>query len=87
MDSNPGQNVETRTVSPKKTVTTSLDTNRNPTVIADSNTPQTADILNVGPKIELTNYVEKEWKGTTQTAITVIQVKRHSLEQASFSFV
>ena len=35
MDGNPGQNVETRTISPKKTVTTSLDTNKNPTVIAD----------------------------------------------------
>ena len=79
MDGNTGENVKTRTVSPQKTVTASLDTNKNPTVIADHNNPQITDILNVGPKIELTNYVEQEWKGTTQTAITVNQVKQHSL--------
>ena len=79
MDANPGQNVKTKTISPEKSVTASLDTNKNPTMIADNNTPQTTDILNVGPKIELTNYVEQEWKGKTQTAITVNQVKQHSL--------
>ena len=70
-DDNSGQ-----TQTPPTTQKGSLDTNKNPTVIADTNPKTvTADIVNVGPKIELIKYVEQEWKGTTKTAKTVSQVK------------
>ncbi len=51
----------------------SLDANRNPTVMTNTE-HTTSDILNIGPKLELTAYAEKEWKGATKTSRTIKQV-------------